>query len=161
MPCIVSRAVADSKAKGINIVLAGSPELDAEQENQIVVFVRTMEFHEFFGRFTAETVEKLRSGDFVEATKKFPVDVQFTDEVLDLSGETEKIGPAELQMVTEFAPMMSNLHTINLSGCGVGPKEAGWLGEALGLMASIAITPGSKKTLRSAYPKIMMPAIIQ
>ena len=93
MPCIVSRAVADSKAKGINIVLAGSPELDAEQENQIVVFVRTMEFDEFFGRFTPETVEKLRSGDFVEATKKFPVDVQFTDEVLDLSGETEKIGP--------------------------------------------------------------------
>ena len=139
MPCIVSRAVADSKAKGINIVLAGSPELDAEQENQIVVFVRTMEFDEFFGRFTPETVEKLRSGDFVEATKKFPVDVQFTDEVLDLSGETEKIGSAELQMVTEFAPMMSNLHTINLSGCGVGPKEAGWFGEALGVMASIKV----------------------
>ena len=86
-----------------------------------------MEFHEFFGRFTPETVEKLRSGDFVEATKKFPVDVQFTDEVLDLSGETEKIGPAELQMVTEFAPMCSATSKASFSahhactGCALGP----------------------------------------
>eukprot|EP01047_Picozoa_sp_COSAG01_P060496 COSAG01_NODE_7422_length_3214_cov_3.664526_1_plen_835_part_10 len=138
MPCIVSGSVADLRHKGVNIVLAGSPDFDADCQEQIVVFVRTMEYHEFFDRFTDEKVEELHSRDFLAAVKEFPVEVNRADEVLDASGQSEKITSAELKMLAVFVPMMPQLHSLNLSGCGVGPKEAGWLAAAIKFMAALA-----------------------
>ena len=64
----------------------------------------------------------MHARDFLAAVKSFPVEVSPADEVLDVSGQSEKITSAELKMIADFAPLMPQLHSLNLSGCGVGPK---------------------------------------
>ena len=66
MPSIISGSVNDLRKKGLNIALAGSADFDRDpQSTQIVVFLTTVTFDQFFERFRSDQVLLSISRDFL------------------------------------------------------------------------------------------------
>ena len=145
MPSIISGSVNDLRKKGLNIALAGSADFDRDpQSTQIVVFLTTVTFDQFFERFRADQVQDLRTRGFQEAQRDFPMNIEHGATSLDVSEQASKITSAELKMVAVFAPMMPNLQSLNLAGVNVGPKECTWLAMAIPTMAALTRRPWTR-----------------
>ena len=103
------------------------------QSTQIVVFLTTVTFDQFFERFRS-TKSRTYARGFQEG-REISRWISSTATSLDVSEQAAKI-TAELKMVAVFAPMMPNLR-VELGWGERWPKECTWLA-AIPTMAALA-----------------------
>ena len=146
MPSIISGSVNDLRKKGLNIALAGSADFDRDpQSTQIVVFLTTVTFDQFFERFRSDQVQTHARG-FQE---EISVDIEHGATSLDVTEQASKTRRLSSRW-WPYLPMMPNLQSLNLGGVNVGPKECTWLAAAIPTMAALTSLDVFGNTMYSA-----------